>query len=163
MIIGRMYVGIRDHFDTRIIEWLFAGILLLWGVNASFTTGYFDRNAWALLADWAPGDPARVPPAIFWGSAATLIALMRITALAINGTFHDTWWSRFSPHVRALMAFLSIFFWTAQTLSLWSAHYLWIGLGPPALYFAADFYIIVRTSSDARHSDEVYRNGRSRP
>lgn len=151
IILRRIASGIRKHLPARASEWALSAILLIWGLNCLLTPGYLDRPAWQVLGAWGSQS--------LWGCAALTIALSRFIALVINGTFADTSWSRFSPHVRAAMAFLSCFFWMSQALSVWATETTATGLSTPAVLFALDIYNIVRTSTDARHSDEAWKHG----
>jgi len=153
MILARIATGITKHLPARASEWALALILLIWALNCSFTPGYLDRPAWQMLA--AHGSQ------LLWGCAALIVAVLRLLALIINGTFADTAWSRRSPHVRAAMAFLSCFFWLSQALSIWATGTTATGLSASAVYFALDIYNIVRTSTDARHADEAWKHGRN--
>lgn len=159
MIIARLYRGVSSHFPARASEWALAAILFLWGLNAMFTPDYFNRPLWLPLREMLPEELVLLPPPLFWGGGALLVAVLRLGALIVNGTFADTAWSRFSPHVRMLMSVLSCFFWTTQVLSVWASEQVWTGLSTSAVLLALDLYNIVRTSSDASHSDEVRRNG----
>ncbi|WP_336801825.1 hypothetical protein [Kaistia sp. MMO-174] len=157
IILRRIATGITSHMPSRASEWTLAAILLNWGLNVAMTPGYLDREYWTTLRDLLPSEP--FSPVVFWGGGAIVVAALRLLALVINGTFATTAWSRYSPHVRMLMATFSCFFWMTQVLSVWTAEQFWTGLSASAFLLLLDFYNIARTSTDARHSDEAHRNG----
>lgn len=152
MIIARIAKGIAEHLPGRASEWALATMLLLWGVVLFNSLGLFSQSYFIGLA--------RIANQYNWAILCSVAGAARLLALAVNGTFGKTWWSRFSPHVRAVMAFMACFYWFTITLSILGSEQLTTGVAVYPVLFALDAYNVVRASSDARHSDEKYKDGR---
>lgn len=104
MIIVRIGRGIKEHFPARASEWGFAALLAGLG-------WLFLKNPDLFDASLAYGNLARLADEKFWGIACITIGLARLLALIINGTFADSRYGRWSPHVRGTCAFLSCGVW----------------------------------------------------
>jgi hypothetical protein len=107
--------GVREHFDTRITEWAMALMLGSWGLNlldpaVSFS---FAPAAWKNLIAVPFMDNE-----FKWGWAAIFLGAARTVALILNGTFPGTVYSRYSPNVRALVAFLGALIWFQVAMSV---------------------------------------------
>lgn len=145
-MILRVYKGIHEHFPARRSEWVLAGIMTAWGWILLGPTDTFGRSpGWAQMAAMASEHT--------WGWAAAAIGIFRFAALVINGTFADTWYGRWSPHVRALASFLACFLWLQIAIGLYAS---W----PPGLaaytgLLVLDFMNIVAAMSDAAKMDKA--------
>ncbi|ACA18471.1 hypothetical protein M446_4113 [Methylobacterium sp. 4-46] len=107
----RFLVGIWGHFRLRATEWFAAALLLQLGWTFGTPPDIFPcQPTWALLA--------RLAPEGTWGALMLAVAGLRIAALTVNGTYRGF---RFSPHIRALTAFLACGLWLQVTLSAWSS------------------------------------------
>lgn len=153
MLIVRVVRGIHAHLPARAAEWALGAILFNWGWILLLPGQTFGREAYDLMVAIAP-EP-------IWGIACLVIGATRLIALVINGTFADTAYSRFSPHVRTAMSGLSCFFWLQIVLSF--------ALAPPGTGLAVypvllvlDLYSAYRAAGDAKHSDMAARNARYR-
>ncbi|BCP53765.1 hypothetical protein K32_23820 [Kaistia sp. 32K] len=156
IIVRRVATGVASHFKARFGEWISALILLNWGLVLSCLGPIFDRPAMAWLAEIGGQQQ--------WGVACYSIGLARTLALVLNGTFAGTPWSRFSPHVRALMSVLSCLVWTSVSLSVLSQSdisQIGIGLAVYPVLALTDLFSCACASLDARNSDEVHRYGRA--
>jgi hypothetical protein len=91
MIILRLARDIRRHFPIRVPEWIMAAVLLGWSFMLSSDPDTFQRSA-----DFA--ELARYGDEIFWSTICLLVALLRLVALIVNGTFHQF---RYAPHLPA--------------------------------------------------------------
>ena len=110
MIIVRMIKGIKTHFPSRIAEWFLSVALINWGLILMRTEEVFTKyKTFTGLQNIADEST--------WAIFAFIVGLIRLVALAINGTFYGTWYSRFSPHIRGVMSFLSCFCWVQITYS----------------------------------------------
>lgn len=110
-MIVKIVTGIRTHFADRVPEWAMGFIALIWGLSVSAPdTAFGNTEAWAGLL--------RIMPEDAWGLLCVAIGTARIAALAINGTFYQTAYSRYSPHVRAASAMLGAFVWLQVWLSV---------------------------------------------
>lgn len=152
MIILRISQGIAEHFPARRSEWVLAGMMVVWGWLLLSPGPIFNQSpAWAMLAAWAPE--------YVWGWGAVLIGSFRMVALLINGTFHHSWYSRYSPHVRMLASFLSCFIWLQLTIGLLNAPYLTTGLAVYPGLLLLDLMNVVAAASDAGKMDKARKHG----
>jgi hypothetical protein len=144
--------GVQTHFKARAGEWFCAAMLTDWGFRVARQDQMFTGPE--------TGPMLQLFHEETWGYLALLIGVARLLALAINGTLHDRlWYSRYSPHIRSGMAFLSIFVWSIIALGYWKS-----GVNTTALSFAPylaafDIYNAVRASQDAARMDKAYEGG----
>jgi hypothetical protein len=144
--IGR---GIGKHFATRATEWGCTAVLFLWGVRLTL----FDDDVFGASASMI--ELRRVFSEDAWGAMCFVVGSLRICALILNGTFEGEWYSRFSPHVRSVMAFLSCFFWLTITLGIISAGMPSTGICVYPVLLAGDIWNTGRALIDA---DRSHRN-----
>ena len=153
-LVVRIVRGVGDHFTARASEWALGAILIGWGYILSLPRETFHDETFEMMA--------RLAPEWLWALAAILAGTFRILALLVNGTFQDTGYSRWSPHVRAGMALVSCFFWLQIALSFLVGNPTGQGLAVYPILLALDFFNAYRASRDAWLSDEGMRNGRRR-
>lgn len=152
MIILRVYTGVAEHFPARRSEWVLAGIMLAWGYLLLLPGPIFNQSpAWAGLQAWAPEG--------VWGWSAVVIGAFRLLALLINGTFHTTWYGRWSPHVRGLASFLACFIWMQLSWGLFNAPHLTTGLAIYPGLLLLDLMNVVAAASDAGKMDKARKDG----
>ncbi len=87
-------------YPDRLIEWLFACMMLSWGVWLLLPLHTFLNPQYAALAALAP-EPV-------WGSFSVSIAAIRMAALWINGS-----WRR-SPAIRCACSVLGVVWWLSM-------------------------------------------------
>lgn len=157
----RIVDGVRHGFPSRRAEWIMGIGALLWAGRWLFdprdnfispATGQLS-SAWAGLrylfgADW-----------VFAGGMVA-IALARLIALTVNGTFHETWYARWSPVVRGVTAALCGICWLAIWLSSAASdsqggvtYWLFV-----AIEFLTAFFVVTESADVFRE----WRNGRPR-
>ncbi len=139
-----MIVRFGSTFQNRVAEWLLTAVLLSWGFLLALEPDLFKTNE--IYSGFA--SIAQQPK---WAVAALIIGSIRLAALIINGTL------RSSPHVRALMAFLSCFFWFLICIGLLNLPNASTGLAIYPWFLVLDMYSTYRAMSDARESDEKAR------
>lgn len=105
--------GVRTHFWARKNEWIMSSWMVVWGMNMILKPGDDFETAsgvWDGLAYWFGAD---------WVFCSIMVAagMAGLLALTVNGTFHDTVYSRYSPLVRALSAFVGCGLWFMVWLS----------------------------------------------
>ena len=149
MIVVRVARGISDHFPARASEWGFAGLLIGLGYVFAGSPDLFDASR-------SYSGLARLADETVWGSACIAIGVVRLLALVINGTFAESWYGRWSPHVRGVCAFLSCGIW----FPLW-AGFIAIDGAPIVKLFTftvllIDAYNIRRVWSDAGRTSKAY-------
>lgn len=110
-MIIRIAVGIRDHFEQRVVEWVMGVTAVWWGSKlVGPNDAWANPEAWAGMLHWMPENA--------WGWNCIAIGIARLMALAINGTFANTAYSRFSPVVRGVSAILGATLWFMVFLSV---------------------------------------------
>lgn len=120
-MIVKIFEGVATHFPARRSEWIASVMMMGWGFFVSINPSLFDTSpSYAHMARMAD-EPA-------WAFWAVLVGASRFVALSINGTFHDRWYSKFSPHVRALMSLAACFLWVQLFQGLYGS-----GTWPPGL------------------------------
>jgi hypothetical protein len=107
----RVVTGIRDHFEARVTEWIMGASLTYYGLGLVGEGDFWTNpKAWAGMTQYM-GENG-------WGWLCVGLGLGRLAALAINGTFADTVYSRYSPLVRGFTAIASAAFWFMVILSV---------------------------------------------
>jgi len=105
----RVWTGIAHSFPTRYLEWILALTAMMWGARLLAPGDIFvSTDLFQLLA---------FLPDVWWGWMMIAAGTARVIALAINGTFRDTVYSRYSPFARGITAFFSMMFWLAVAVS----------------------------------------------
>lgn len=107
----RVVTGIRSHFEQRFPEWLSASTIAYWGLKL-----VGESDAWTNLEAWS--GLLRLAPENAWGWACIAVGTFWLVALAINGTFADTPYSKASPYVRGGAAIISTVIWLQVFLSV---------------------------------------------
>ncbi|MBN9084311.1 MAG: hypothetical protein J0I16_22600 [Rhizobiales bacterium] len=120
----RILHGICDHFAMRRSEWVLA--LILVGIGLAFES--LPTSAVPRLEAFEGFMAARI-----WAWGCLSIGVLRLLALAINGTFAQTWYGQWSPHVRGSLAFVSCYIWTAISIDMYSVEMSILGLVYPGL------------------------------
>lgn len=143
MIVVRLADGIKEHFPARASEWALALILVNWGYVLLLPGDSFIRSGNTLGSFMTES---------MWGWACLFMGFSRLIALFVNGTFKGF---RHSPHVRAIMSFLSCGFWFMITIGLMQTSSTGLAVYPVLLLL--DYYNAARASRDARLVDEAAR------
>lgn len=148
----RVAGGITNHFPARASEWVMSVMMIHWGVN--------------LLR---PDDLFSITPALshmrlmasenVWGWGAVSIGATRLVALVINGSFPDTWYGRWSPHVRALMSWLSAFVWFQVSIGLYMTNVNSLGLAIYPWLFVMCLWNAMNAAGDASKMDRQVNGG----
>lgn len=107
----RIVTGVRSHFEARVTEWIMGFATVNYGIGLVGS-----NDAWTNSLAWA--GMLRYMPENAWGWFCILAGTARLVALALNGTFADTVYSRYSPHVRGITAFASAVFWFMVIMSV---------------------------------------------
>lgn len=142
----RIVTGIHKHLPERVAEWALAIVLVRFG--------------WTLLQ---PGDTFALSPTFtdmanmasenVWGWGCFLIGVVRLLALIVNGTFWDTIYSRYSPHVRGITAVISIFAWTNICYGMWASGVNTTGLAVYPVLLVLDIWCVFHAFGDAKAAD----------
>lgn len=144
-----MLISLHEHFKIRITDWLLSAILFSWGLALAVAS----PAVWA-LPTFSGLD--RIAPQLAWAVAATLVGLVRIVALFVNGAV------RRSPHLRMIGAFLSIFVWVQLCLGVTFSDLVGPGIAIFAWLAVADIFNVYRAAADAHASDaRAHRHNRT--
>lgn len=155
MILVRVRDGVRHHFPARKAEWACAFMSL--GIGIQFLQ---PESTFALSRAYA-GMAAMAPEGV-WGAACFGVGAIRLAALIINGTFAESWYGRWSPHVRASLAALACFVWTTLWIGVVnSATPASLGLAIWPVVLFLDIANVVQATHDARDQDMRARNART--
>jgi hypothetical protein len=107
----RVVSGIHKHFDERVVEWSMAATGMFWGWTLAQP-----GTAWTNLAAWQ--GLLRIASEDTWGVISMIAGACWLVALAVNGTFADTNYSRYSPLVRGLVALGASVVWWQVVMSV---------------------------------------------
>lgn len=111
IVLRRITHGIWDHAGARFTEWL--GLVPLMGVGIALYAqpeALTTTPSFATLASWmAPGA---------WSNTLLLCGLLRLVALAVNGTFRAF---PYSPLIRFAASSVAALFWMLFTVGIYTA------------------------------------------
>lgn len=96
----RITQGVREHLYVRRSEWACATVLTWWAIALLTPGNTFDISPTYVGL-------RRIASEHFWGLTCASIGGLRLAALTANGTFKGHWYSRYSPYVRAITAYLT--------------------------------------------------------
>ena len=144
----RLISGVTTHFPARGTEWFTALILLNigWTLSLEGSTFAGSPRIWAPLAEIASEGT--------WAAICLTIAVLRIGALFVNGTFSSF---AFSPHIRVATSFLACFVWYRLATGMSAAGINSTGAGTYAICGAFELWNIYWAASNAKQADVVRR------
>lgn len=143
MIWAHFSRSLRETFPTRASEWALGLMLFLWSVILSINPDLFETsNSLAPLG--------QILSQSTWAVLCLIAGGGRLIMLAVNGA-----WRR-SPHLRAIGAFVSCFFWFQISLGMLQAGTVGTGLAVYPVLFFLDVYNVFRASRDAGSSDRIF-------
>ena len=102
----RVWPGIRSHLPTRWPDWMMGAAALAMAAALTAQPAMFDLAPhYGVIASYASEEGCAM--------IVLLAGICRVLGLGVNGTFESF---RFSPHLRALAAFVGAVFWGLFTL-----------------------------------------------
>ena len=142
-IVLRIGQGIAEHFPIRVSEWVMTYPLIGWGLVLWADPSTFERSAsFSELARWWDEST--------WAVICLNLAVCRLAALVINGTFKAQF--PYSPHLRGFAAFLSCIFWGQVVLGVLIAAQTsggaWTGFVAYTTFMALDVWNMMRAWAD---------------
>lgn len=150
MILRHMGKSFRETFPTRASEWALGTMLTLWGIILTSNTDLFDDSpSLYKLGEFAPQST--------WALLCLIAGVGRLAMLAVNGS-----WRR-SPHLRAVSAFISCFFWFKISHGLVEAGTFGTGLAVYPVLFLLDVYNTIRAAGDSGTADRRYTGAHNGP
>lgn len=107
-VVRRLISGITDHFPIRRSEWgmTFAACGMAFVLNNQHDV-FAISPAFSVLAQQADQTT--------WLAIVSIIAVVRVIALVVNGTFTSF---RYSPHLRMFASILGFIFWTQYAMGI---------------------------------------------
>ena len=154
IIVRPIWNGVTAHFPARRSEWALASMMFTTGVillhpGITFQPGVrLFQTLQAIASENA------------WGWSCLLFGAARLCALIVNGTFADTKYSQYSPHVRGGFAFLSMFYWATISIGLLHAatiNAIPFGLGCYPFLLVLDMTNVYQAFLDAGRADRSAR------
>lgn len=140
-MLKRLWSGISGHFRLRATEWFACAILLQLGETLFFPPAAFPHSqSWDVMAAMMSEQA--------WGAIFLAIGVLRLVALAVNGTFKRF---RFSPHIRCATAFLAVGLWLQVVISMLEASPNGTGYVIYRLILFLELYNVWRSAADAGH------------
>ena len=137
-----------SHGD-RALEWLFAGLMILWGLYVMAPIDTFRDAQYALMTQTAP-EPV-------WGAFSLAIGFVRIVALWVNGSWRRT------PAIRLLSSIIGVMWWIALGFLLVAGPEYNVPAG--VVYYlgfiGAEIFSCWRSSADAFHQGRFRLSARA--
>lgn len=139
--------GLRHAFVARLSEWLFAVVMLLWGLVLILPEQRFAAgDVWVAFRALASEETL--------GAAFILLGSLRLVVLAANGSWRPMY------HFRALTALACAVIWFSITLGFLSSGEVGTWLAVYPAFFIFDTVNVFRATSDAAHADRAARRAR---
>lgn len=149
LIMARFARSLRETFPTRASEWALGTILFLWSILMAADPELLATSRLRGMLSLASQD--------VWALVTFGVGGGRLLILGVNGAWRRT------PHLRAMAAFISCFFWFQFTISIIQLNDIVTGLAIFPVLFMLDVYNVFRASRDAGYSDRIHtgatRNG----
>lgn len=154
----RISRGVRDHLYVRRSEWACAIILTWWGISLLSPGNTFDISPTYIGL-------RRIASETIWGGVCATVGVIRLSALVINGTFQNSCYSRYSPHVRSFTAYLTAVIFIMITAGILAnlnpAWPLSTALGTYAMLAWLDIATAMGTGKEAGWQQKENRGGYS--
>lgn len=151
-----MIHSLRQHWPARKTEWIMAGWLGTWGVyvllHPQLFTADSTRELWSGMT--AITSEITQYPALAWGGAAFLTAVIRISALLVNGLYTRT------PLIRLVTSFASMFIVTQVCVGLWKSGVSNTGLVVYPWLVVVDLLSTFRAAVDVAHAEKQRQDDR---
>lgn len=152
-VYARISRGVRDHLYVRRSEWACAAVITWWGLSLALPGETFKLSP-------TYSGLAAVAPEWAWSAVCLFVGVFRLIALTINGTFRETWYSRYSPHVRAGTAYVTglIYFLIVYGILLQFTLPVSTALGAYAALAFLDFSNALGTARESGYQTRENRN-----
>ena len=158
-----LIVSLKEHFPARFPEWLNSGVLFSWGAYVALHPDLFTNPATAQLfsglAEMTWG--LDYNPAALWGLVGVVVALVRASALFVNGAYTRT------PMIRLCMSFASAFIWAQVVIGFMNSGvsntglvvYGWLVVADIASAYRAGHDLALAEKQRLDRSTEIKRVG----
>ena len=131
----------RGKFRERFPEWVTSAGMLWWGLVALVLPQLFNQDY------FYPLNLIMAQP--FWGFAASIVGIVSIFSLLVNGLFRPT------AHFRAICSVLKIGMWTTLFLASATSPGRQLGIPTFAMLMAFDTAALWWAAGDARLADDL--------
>lgn len=149
MLILRLGRGVIDHFPVRRSEWINSLVMVGWGLLL-WLDGLPLYGAWTYLT--VSLDETA------WSFLLMTIGGLRLIVLGINGTFPQSWYGPWAPHVRVAMSLICALAWLQLVLAGIKAPVWSTGVAAYAGYLVSDTLNTWSAAAEARELDKGRRN-----
>lgn len=144
MVLLRVVVGVKDHFQIRVTEWvMLIPALWLWYSFRLQPDMFSLSPSYTMLREYGSE--------YTWGLVCFFCGAARLFALTINGTFRTF---RYSPHIRMAASAVGVLiwlqFWMAFAGSYWTAGGSISALGHYTTYIVLETVNFYRSRVDVR-------------
>lgn len=133
-----MWIQLKHHFAVRSLEWFNSVALFSWGAYVSLHPGMFNDPDKGTIYDGLQVIMSQK----MWGFSATMLAVIQLVSLFINGRWGLT------PWIRAATSFLSVGAWFFVSAGIYLAGPN-TGLAIYPVLMLAGAYSAFRAASDA--------------
>lgn len=138
-------IRFKETFRERLVEWGLSAGLLAWGLITLYSPGLFiDQEFFHPML--------RIMAQTSWGIITSLIGIIRLIFLVINGGWRP------SAHIRAIGASAGSIIWASLLMGAMSLGWLTPTSGLYALLLVFDLMALWFASGDAKIADVIARS-----
>lgn len=145
MLILRIGQGVIDHFPVRRSEWIAAWVMIGWGAILTL-------DGLPLYGEWLYLSINLSEQA--WAGLLICLGILRLIVLTVNGTFPQSWYGKWAPHVRVATSLICTLAWLQLVLAGIKAPIWSTGVAAYAGYFVSDMLNTFSGSAEAREIDK---------
>lgn len=138
-----LFLHVKKHFGARTSEWMLAGIMLSIGLILLRTEDTFSTSP-------AYVGMARIASEQTWAIGCTIVGVLRLVALTINGLWVPT-----TYHLRSAASFVSCFIWTQIMVGAMTSGIAGLGIAVFPWILLWDIITCHRTAVDYRMGKEA--------
>jgi hypothetical protein len=143
-----LILRLRNYtIKDRVAEWFMGGVLSAMGVGILLQPTIFTANPVFAEFPRVAGPPE-------WGLGLLVVGVCRLATLTINGAW------RKSPHLRMVMAGLSMLVWYQMSALSWEANTPNLNVVIYPAMLLLEIYCVYFAACDAGLSDEAAKIGR---
>lgn len=133
-----LLLHVKKHFGARVSEWMLTGVMLSIGLILMRAEDTFSTSP-------AYIGMARIASEQTWAVACTIIGVLRLVALTINGLWVPT-----TYHLRSFASFISCFIWTQILVGVMISGIAGLGIAVFPWILIWDIITCHRTAVDYR-------------
>lgn len=153
MLILRIGRGVIDHFPVRRSEWVSSLTMIGWGAILAL-------DGLPLYGSWRYLSISLSETA--WATLFVVLGFMRLIILGINGSFPNSWYGPWSPHLRVAASGICALAWLQLVLAGLQATPISTGVAAYTGYLVTDILNTWSGSAEAREIKEGRKDVASR-